>query len=36
MAGEQGRYIDDMVAEAFNLLFAKHRKPEIAPRKVGK
>ena len=36
MAGEQGRYIDDMVAEAFNLLFAKYRKPEIAPRKVGK
>jgi hypothetical protein len=36
MAGEQGRYIDDMVAEAFNLLFARYRKPEIAPRKVGK
>jgi hypothetical protein len=36
MAGEQGRYIDDMVAEAFNLLFAKYRKPEIAPRKVNK
>ena len=33
MAGEQGRYIDDMVAEAFNLLFAKYRKAEIAPRK---
>lgn len=36
MAGEQGRYIDDMVAEAFNLLFARYRKPEIAPRKVAK
>jgi hypothetical protein len=36
MAGEQGRYIDDMVAEAFNLLFAKYRKAEIAPRKVSK
>jgi hypothetical protein len=36
MAGEQGRYIDDMVAEAFNLLFARYRKPEIAPRRVAK
>lgn len=36
MAGEQGRYIDDIVAEAFNLLFAKYRKAEIAPRKVSK
>jgi hypothetical protein len=36
MAGEQGRYIDDMVAEAFNLLFVKYRKAEIAPRKTNK
>jgi hypothetical protein len=36
MAGEQGRYIDDMVAEAFNLLFAKYRKAEIPPRKISK
>lgn len=34
LAGEQGRYLNDMVAEAFNLLFAKYRKPEIAPRKA--
>lgn len=33
LAGEQGRNVDDMVAEALNLLFARHRKPEIAPRK---
>jgi len=36
MAAEEGRNIDDMVAEALNLLFAKHRKAEIAPRKVKK
>jgi hypothetical protein len=33
MAGEGGRDVADMVAEALNLLFAKYRKPEIAPRK---
>jgi hypothetical protein len=36
LAGEQGRHVDDMVAEALNLLFAKYRKAEIAPRKVVK
>jgi hypothetical protein len=34
LAGEQGRAVEDMVAEAFNLLFAKYRKPEIAPVKT--
>jgi hypothetical protein len=36
MAGEQGRDVADMVAEALNLLFVKYRKAELAPRKVGK
>jgi len=36
LAGEQGRHVDDMVAEALNLLFAKYRRAEIAPRKVSK
>ena len=36
MAGEQGRDVADMAAEAFNLLFVKYRKPELAPRKVYK
>lgn len=36
LAGEQGRHVDDMVAEALNLLFARYRKPEIAPRKANK
>jgi hypothetical protein len=36
LAGEQGRDVADMVAEALNLLFAKHRKPELAPRKANK
>jgi hypothetical protein len=31
LAAEEGRNIEDMVAEAFNLLFAKYRKAEIAP-----
>ncbi len=31
LAAEQGRTIDDMVAEALNDLFVKYRKPEIAP-----
>ncbi len=34
LAGEQGRHVDDMVAEALNLLFARYRKSEVAPRKV--
>ncbi len=34
LAAEEGRSMEDMVAEAFNLLFARHRKPEIAPRKL--
>ncbi len=36
LAGEQGRNVDDMVAEALNLLFARYRKSEVAPRKVSK
>jgi len=36
LAGEQGRDVADMVAEGLNLLFAKYRKPEIAPRKLNK
>ena len=36
LASEEGRNVDDMVAEALNLLFARYRKPEIAPRKVSK
>jgi hypothetical protein len=31
LAAEQGRKIEHMVGEAFNLLFAKYRKAEIAP-----
>jgi hypothetical protein len=36
MAGEQGRDVADMVAEALNLLFVQYRKPELAPRKISK
>lgn len=36
MAGEQGRDVADMVAEALNLLFVKYRKAELAPRKTNK
>lgn len=36
LASEEGRNVDDMVAEALNLLFARYRKPEIAPRKAAK
>jgi hypothetical protein len=36
LAGEQGRHVDDMVAEALNLLFARYRKSEVAPRKIIK
>jgi len=35
LAAEEGRSMEDMVAEALNLLFARHRKPELAPRKSG-
>ena len=31
LAAEQNRKIEDMVGEALNMLFAKYRKPEIAP-----
>jgi hypothetical protein len=33
LAGEEGRAVEDMVAEALNLMFARYRKPEIAPVK---
>jgi hypothetical protein len=36
LAAEEGRNIEDMVAEALNLLFARYRKAELAPRKVSK
>ena len=36
LAAEEGRNIDDMVAEALNLLFVKYRKAELAPRKANK
>ena len=36
LASEEGRTMDDMVAEALNLLFARFRKAEIAPRKEVK
>ncbi len=36
LAAEQNRFMDDLVAEALNLLFARYRKPEIAPRKSAK
>jgi hypothetical protein len=36
MAGEQGRGVADMVAEALNLLFVRYRRPELAPRKDNK
>jgi len=32
-AAEQRRDVQDMLAEALNLIFAKYGKPEIAPRK---
>ena len=32
LAAAQGRLMDDLVAEALNMLFSKYRKPEIAPR----
>jgi hypothetical protein len=33
MAAEQGRDMEDLIGEALNLVFAKYRKPELAPRK---
>lgn len=36
LAGEEGRDVADMVAEALNLLFVKYRRPELAPRKANK
>jgi hypothetical protein len=33
IAAEEGRSMEDLAAEAFNLLFARYRRPEIAPRK---
>jgi hypothetical protein len=36
MAAEEGRSMEDMVAEALNLLFVRYRKPELAPRKDDK
>jgi hypothetical protein len=33
LAAEQGRSMEDFVGEALNLLFARYRKPEIAPSK---
>jgi hypothetical protein len=30
LAGEQGRTVESIGAEAFNLLFARYRKPEVA------
>lgn len=35
LAAEQGRAMEDLVAEGLNLVFVKYRKPEIAPRKNG-
>jgi hypothetical protein len=35
MSGELGRTMEDLVAEGLNLLFARHRKPEVAPRRVN-
>jgi plasmid stability protein len=35
MAAEEGRSMEDMVAEALNLLFVRYRRPELAPRKEG-
>jgi hypothetical protein len=33
LAAEQERKVEDMVAEALNLLFVKSRKAEITPRR---
>ncbi len=34
MAAERDTFIEDLLAEALNDLFAKYGKPEIAPRKA--
>ena len=36
MAAEEGRSMEDMIAEALNLLFVRYRRPELAPRKAAK
>ena len=36
LAAEQDRTMDDMVAEALNLLFVRYQKAEITPRKAVK
>jgi len=36
MAAEEGRSMEDMIAEALNLLFVRYRRAELAPRKAGK
>lgn len=36
LAAEEGRNIDDLVAEGLNLIFARYGKAEIAPRKSPK
>jgi hypothetical protein len=36
MAAEEGRSMEDMIAEALNLLFVRYRRAELAPRKSGK
>lgn len=33
IAAEQDRTVEDVVAEALNLVFAAHGRPEVAPRK---
>jgi len=35
LAIEQRRDMQDLLAEALNMVFAKHGKPEIAPRKIA-
>ena len=36
LAAENGRNLDDLVAEGINLVFARYGKAEIAPRKAVK
>lgn len=35
LAAEQRRDVQDLLAEALNLIFVKYGRPEIAPRKRG-
>ena len=35
LAIEQGRTMEDMLAESLNMLFAMYEKPELAPRSKG-